>query len=93
MIWQSPETAPRDGSHFIGRILEIGDDDRRTPNVIQAKEVWFSSEPGPFGDGPTWRSGGYGHDRRLGSETYGEGCLLGWVPMPPEQTAETTRRE
>lgn len=82
--WRPMSSAPHDGTHILAVTIEPGDDDAGTRDYEIVREVWWEPIDRVFGLATPWRSGGYGHDDRPGAESYGEGLVLCWMPIPTE---------
>lgn len=72
---QPMETAPRDGTHFLG-LEQVGVEG--TPDVVlEWREIWYFPKKWFLGGQSTWAS-------ENGEAQFGEDCFVGWLPLPPK---------
>ena len=80
---RSMETAPRDGSHFLGYLYSAPDDGNYR-GFGEWREIFFREYRGPFGPMP-WHAGDPydSHDGAGADSHFGEALPIAWLPLPP----------
>ena len=87
--WQPIETAPKDGTHILGRLVHLPDS-AGYGGHIEAREIWWrDGVRGIFGEAMTWHAGDDFESGHLGYGDchYGSAVPTHWMPLPQPPNA------